>query len=192
MASERLLDFDRKQTVILYKPFQLVSDHALTHTGRRPCKYQVADIDGEIIGDISDDLVKAVDHHIGVPLLYELLILIHAEIDILLILDILQWDPLADSSGIIPCLGLFPGQPLLLQFILNIPRGEVDTNRHGVIILAREPVLNIFAILRNTKNQLTFIVQLVRKLRIIEGSMGLQQCALWLHKYDRLLRNFII
>ena len=58
MGSERLLDFDREQTVILDKPFQLISNHTLTHARRRPRKYQVADIDGEIIGDISDDLVE--------------------------------------------------------------------------------------------------------------------------------------
>src|ERR1700759_4017987 len=53
-------------------------------------------------------------------------------------------------------------------------------------------LLDIFSVFGYTKQQLAFIIKLIGKLRIIKRSMGLQQSTLRLHKYNGLIRNFII
>src|SRR5579871_5198328 len=76
VQEERLLDLDREQTVIFDEAFQLITYHAFANTSRRPCKYKVPDINRKVVGNIRDDLIEAVDHHVGVSLLHQLLILV--------------------------------------------------------------------------------------------------------------------
>ncbi len=141
------------------KAFQFIPDHTLANTRRRSGKYQVTDIDGEIIGNVSDDLVEAVDHDVGIPLLHQFLILVQTEVDVLFVLYILERYPFADSGRIIPGLGLLPRKSFFLQFILNVPRSKIDTGSYRIIVFTGKPVLDVFSIFGNTKYQLTFIMQ---------------------------------
>src|SRR5579859_5458284 len=96
IRKENLLYLQGQQAVILDKGFQLVTDYTFPYAGRSACKYQVTDIDGEIIGNISNHFIKAVDHKAGIALLNQLLILIETEIEVFLVLDILKGYPFAD------------------------------------------------------------------------------------------------
>src|SRR6185312_2646056 len=129
-----LLDLYREQTVVFDKPFQFISDDALAYTRRRPGKDEVPDIDREIVGDIGYDLVESVDHEVRVPLLHQLLVLVHAEIDILLVLDILQGYPFPYRRRVIPGFGFFPGKPFFFQLGLDIAGREIDADSDSIVI----------------------------------------------------------
>ena len=186
-----LLNGKFEHRFVLDESFEVISHYTLAYAGGSSGEDEVADIQGEIIRDMGDDLIEVKDHATGITLLHQFLILVQAEIDIVFLEFRFDIDPFTNYGRIIPGLGFLPGEAFRLQVVLDIARREVDTHGNPVVVLVGEAFLDIFPVLADAQDQLTFVVELIGKFRIVERRMRLEERTLRLHEDHRFFRNII-
>ena len=138
-----LFYFQLKEALPVQKSFQFIL------TGAYRWNQIVANIQGEIIGDMRDDTVEAEDHLAGISFCTVSLFLVNENSMFFLLKIGREVDEFATTAELSNALAFSQGKPVFLQSSW-ISGSKVNTNGDSVIIISM-PFLDIFSVLQTLK-----------------------------------------
>lgn len=170
-----------------------------SYTRGSPREDKVAGLEREVLAHICHDIVHRAQHVSRISFLHRLTVDVEMEAEALDVRQQVFRHPLTDRRSPVEALGEVPRLPVLREALLELPRREVDTKRHGVIVTMGEAHRHGLAKLAHTHHNLCLVVDTSEVIGyekrfpvLLEARVRLQEDNRLVYLQQRIFQLFIV